>query len=45
MVWEHPLIPENPVTISGNDGDDAGRYQERDVRDALRTLRKAQQGR
>jgi predicted RNA binding protein YcfA (HicA-like mRNA interferase family) len=44
-VWEHPLIPENPVTVSGNDGDDAGRYQERDVRDARRKLRKAQQGR
>ena len=25
--WSHPLL-ETPFTISGNDGDDAQRYQE-----------------
>ncbi len=41
-VWEHPLIPEYPVTVSGHDGGDAERYQEKDVREALRALREAQ---
>jgi predicted RNA binding protein YcfA (HicA-like mRNA interferase family) len=36
--WRHPLVP-GKVTLSGNDGDDAQRYQERDVRDALAQLR------
>ena len=33
-MWEHPLLL-NSVIISGKDGDDADRYQEREVRDAL----------
>lgn len=37
-VWTHPLIPEESVTLSGNDGKDAKPYQESDVRDALRAL-------
>ena len=41
-VWTHPLIPGERVAISGNDGDDAERYQERDVRKALAKLREAQ---
>jgi hypothetical protein len=39
-VWSHPLVPER-ITLSGSDGDDAKRYQERDVRDALAKLREA----
>lgn len=33
-VWTHPRLAR-PITISGNDGDDAQRYQEREVRDAI----------
>ncbi len=40
-VWRHPLIPTIEVTISGNDGDDAKRYQEQEVREALDALRQA----
>jgi predicted RNA binding protein YcfA (HicA-like mRNA interferase family) len=29
--WEHPQFPDLFITISGHDGDDAQRYQERDV--------------
>ncbi len=38
--WTHPLVPY-PVVISGQDGDDADHYQERDVRDAIHDLREA----
>lgn len=38
--WSHPLVPY-PVVISGQNGDDVDRYQERDVRDALHDLREA----
>lgn len=31
QTWEHPNVPEAGVTLSGKDGDDAQRYQERDV--------------
>ena len=37
-VWKHPLLIAT-VTISGNDGDDAERYQENDVKDILKQLR------
>lgn len=37
-VWEHPLLPYN-ITLSGNDGDDAKRYQEKDVRNILLELK------
>ena len=40
-VWGHPLIPTIEVTVSGNDGDDARRYQEQEVREALEALRRA----
>ena len=33
-MWEHPLLA-NLVVISGKDGDDADRYQEREVKEAL----------
>lgn len=31
--WKHPLLPYL-ITLSGNDGDDAQRYQEKDAADA-----------
>ena len=33
-MWEHSLLA-NLVVISGKDGDDADRYQEREVKEAL----------
>ena len=36
-VWEHPLLRYN-VTLAGQDGDDAQRYQEKDVRNAAELL-------
>lgn len=42
-VWQHPLVPGRLV-MSGNDGDDAKRYQERDVREALDKLQEAERG-
>ncbi|HEX9989160.1 MAG TPA: type II toxin-antitoxin system HicA family toxin [Chloroflexia bacterium] len=41
-VWTHWLLPDEQVTISGNDGDDAQRYQEGRVRKALKKLRDVQ---
>lgn len=43
-VWYHPLLAE-PVILSGKDGSDADRYQEKDVRTALKLLevRKSQE--
>ena len=43
--WTHPLLPEDSVTISGNDGDDAEPYQERTVRRVLQRLREVRGGR
>lgn len=40
-VWSHPLLPER-FTLSGGDGDDAKRYQERDVQEALARARAAE---
>ena len=37
-MWVHPALPENPITISGKDGDDAQKYQVKDVRDALKKV-------
>ncbi len=42
--WEHPLMPDRPVTISGNAGADAHHYQERQVRDALADLERRLKG-
>lgn len=39
-VWYHPLLAE-PVILSGKDGADADRYQEKDVRVALKLLNDA----
>lgn len=36
--WEHPQFPDLFITISGHDGDDAQKYQVRDVRKILMQL-------
>ncbi|MGV0102759.1 YcfA family protein [Nostoc sp. DSM 114160] len=36
--WTHPLIPDEPVTIAGKDGDDAPRYLEKQVNRVLKQL-------
>ena len=38
-VWEHPVSGEQ-VVLSGKDGDDALRYHEKDVIDALRETKR-----
>ena len=38
----HPLVPEFPVTLAGNDGDDAQPYQEAQVRAAIAEARRAE---
>lgn len=37
--WVHPALPGMAITLSGKDGDDAEKYQIRQVRDILRHLR------
>lgn len=39
-TWRHPLV-STPVVLAGKDSDDAGRYQEREVQDAIRASREA----
>jgi predicted RNA binding protein YcfA (HicA-like mRNA interferase family) len=39
-VWRHDKLPGKRVTVSGNDGDDAKKYQERDVEEAIREVEK-----
>lgn len=41
-VWSHSHLSYS-VTLSGKDGADADRYQEKDVRNALRDLETAQE--
>jgi predicted RNA binding protein YcfA (HicA-like mRNA interferase family) len=41
-VWIHPALPKDELTVSGNDGDDAKKYQEMDVRGILKKLQEAQ---
>ena len=45
--WTHALLPGLTIILSGQDGDDAEPYQERDLRNAsnrLREVSSAQQG-
>lgn len=48
QVWEHQLLPQERLVLSGNDGDDgedgddAQPYQEREVAKVLGTLAEAQ---
>lgn len=37
-VWTHPLLLDVEVTISGHDGDDAQKYQIKQVKNALKRL-------
>jgi predicted RNA binding protein YcfA (HicA-like mRNA interferase family) len=34
-VWEHPNYPDVKITMSGQDGKDAERYQQKEVEDAI----------
>jgi predicted RNA binding protein YcfA (HicA-like mRNA interferase family) len=43
-TWKHPLVPGTLVELSGDDGDDAKPYQERDLREALRRIDDAKRG-
>lgn len=38
-VWYHPLLPAERVVLAGNDGDDAGGYLVRKVRNTVEKLR------
>ena len=45
--WTHLLLPGLTIVLSGQDGDDAEPYQERDLQNAAKRLREvssAQQG-
>ncbi|WP_414564275.1 MULTISPECIES: type II toxin-antitoxin system HicA family toxin [unclassified Anabaena] len=44
--WTHPLVPDEPVTIAGKDGDDAPKYLEKQVNrvlDKLKEIQKSQE--
>ncbi|ACK71614.1 YcfA family protein [Gloeothece citriformis PCC 7424] len=40
--WYHELLPNDPITISGNDGDDAKPYLEKEVNQKLAKLKAIQ---
>jgi predicted RNA binding protein YcfA (HicA-like mRNA interferase family) len=42
IVWAHPALSET-LTLAGNNGDDAKRYQEKRVQQLLAKLKEAQQ--
>jgi predicted RNA binding protein YcfA (HicA-like mRNA interferase family) len=35
-VWYHPLYPDIEITLSGHDGDDADKYQIKQINNALK---------
>jgi predicted RNA binding protein YcfA (HicA-like mRNA interferase family) len=39
VVFRHPLVPSLEVTIAGQDGDDAEKYQLKEVRNALKRIK------
>jgi len=39
-IWEHPLASKS-ITLSGNDGQDAKRYQENEVSERVKEVRAA----
>lgn len=39
-IWEHRLFPDITVTLSGHDGDDADRYEEKLVHAAIAEINK-----
>jgi predicted RNA binding protein YcfA (HicA-like mRNA interferase family) len=40
-VWTHHNWPGRKITISGNDGNDAKKYLEKDVFDAIREVERS----
>ena len=40
--WTHPLVPEDPITIPGKDGDDAKKYLEKQIERILAKLEEVQ---
>ena len=42
VVFRHPLVPALEVTIAGQDGDDAHKYQIKEVRNALKCVKEQQ---
>jgi predicted RNA binding protein YcfA (HicA-like mRNA interferase family) len=38
--WAHPIHPDIHLTLSGNDGDDARRYQVQEIAEAIEELEK-----
>ena len=36
--WKHPLLPEEPLTIPGKDGDDTPLYLEKNIQRVLKKL-------
>ena len=41
--WYHELLPQDPITISGKDGDDAQKYLEKQINQKLAKLKRIQQ--
>lgn len=42
--WCNELLPEDPITISGNDGDDAQKYLEKQINQKLAKLKRIKEG-
>ncbi|NJK73101.1 MAG: type II toxin-antitoxin system HicA family toxin [Oscillatoriales cyanobacterium RU_3_3] len=42
--WKHPLLPDEPLTIPGKDGDDAPLYLERGIQRVLKKLSALENG-
>ena len=41
--WKHRLLPDEPLTIPGKDGDDAPLYLERNIQRVLKKLAELEQ--
>lgn len=41
-TWRHPLIPQEKITLSGSDGNDAKPYQVKEVDAAIEKLKEKQ---
>ncbi|BAZ17092.1 YcfA family protein [Calothrix sp. NIES-4071] len=41
--WRHPLLPKEPLTIPGKDGDDAPLYLEKSIERVLKKLQELQE--
>ncbi|WP_255359696.1 type II toxin-antitoxin system HicA family toxin [Geminocystis sp. NIES-3709] len=42
--WYHELLSEDPITISGNDGDHAQKYLEKQINQKLAKLKRIKEG-